>query len=214
MKLAAAIVLLVALAAASALIYLDSHSAAALPAQDRGAATEAELARLSRRIDDLQRELTASKSQSTLQAQPAVAASGPHPAEPAAEGEIDVEAQRAAAAEQHHEYMTKVARAFAEERPDRSWAARTTSRLNATLADDEALQGVAHTVECRRQTCRVQIDDDGSGKLPDSVRALVMGVVDVLPSMVAEQVDQGNGRSQMVLYMTSQQHSPTFAPPK
>ena len=219
MKLAAA-VLLLALAVAI-FVCFDSHRAAALTApssaQDRGGATEAALARLSRRIDDLQRELAASRSQQILQqAQPvarqAALTSKSRPEESQPDGAMDVEAQRAAAAERHHEYVTQVAQAFADEQLEMSWAARATSRLNATLDDDEALRGVARSVECRRQTCRVQIDDDGSGKLPDSVRTLVIGVIDVLPSMVAEHADQGNGRRQMVLYMTSQQHLPFESP--
>jgi hypothetical protein len=162
--------------------------------------------RLSQRMDDLQRSLVAIQEQLAAQqrllaAQKPTAAAASAPADP----EI-VDAQRAADAERHRTYMAGVGQAFANERVDPAWAARTAARVGAAFEGDQVLRSTAHTVECRQQTCRVQIEDDGSlnGRLP----RLAIGVADVLPTIAAERVDLGNGRNAMVLYMSSQRPAP------
>jgi hypothetical protein len=117
-----------------------------------------------------------------------------------------VQARRATDREQQQIYMAGVGQAFANERVDPAWSARTSALVGAAFEGDQVLRNVAHTVECRQETCRVQIEDDGSlnARLP----RLALGVADVLPSIAAERVDQGNGRNAMVLYMSSQRFAP------
>jgi hypothetical protein len=119
----------------------------------------------------------------------------------------DMRAVRAADVERHREHMSDIAQAFAGERIDNVWALRTTSRINAAFEERAALRQLDHNVECRAQTCRVSVPDDGSNSVSARLPALALSVVDVLPSISAEHVDQGNGRSTVVLYMSAQDPS-------
>jgi hypothetical protein len=55
------------------------------------------------------------------------------------------------------------------------------------------------------------MEDDGSGKLNQSLPAIAMGRADVLPEVSAERVDAGNGRSTMILYLSSQRPQQSVA---
>jgi hypothetical protein len=106
--------------------------------------------------------------------------------------------------ERNRTYMTEVAQSFNNERSNPSWATQVTSRVNTTLANDEALRGSVYTVDCRQQTCRVQIEDDGSGRVTARLPSMTRELGDVLPTFSAEQIDAGNGHRATVLYMSSQ----------
>jgi hypothetical protein len=125
-----------------------------------------------------------------------------------------VQAGRAADLERHREYMSDVAEMFANERIDNAWALQTSARINAAFDGHPALQQLGHDVECRARTCRVTVDGDSSGTISARLPALALSVADVLPSVSAVRVDQGNGRSAMVLYMSAQDPSVTTRPSK
>jgi len=166
-------------------------------------ATDNQSAELAARIDELQQSVAALRAQLAAQKgarSPAQASSASGDAKPS---ELEsVEAQRAADAERLHDYMTGVAQAFANEKIDPAWASRASSRVGNTFQGDETLRTLAHTVECRQRTCRVQIDDDGSGSLNARMPYITLGLADVLPQVSAEHIDQANGRGAMVLYMS------------
>ncbi len=164
-------------------------------------------ARLQAQIEELQRSLVAVKSQLASQQRqlPAPRAVSPGDAQPP-EPE-SVEAQRAADAERRRTYMAGVAQAFANEKVDPAWASRVSARVGATFEGDEMLRNIAHSVECRQQTCRVQIDDDASGRLSGRMPFLALGLADVLPQVSAEHIEQANGHGAMVLYMSSQREA-------
>jgi hypothetical protein len=122
---------------------------------------------------------------------------------------LSVEEQRAQDAERMHTYMAGVAQSFSEEKVNAGWAASASSRVGTVFEGDEVLKDVARTVECRAQTCRVQIEDDGSGRLSQRMPFIAIGLADVLPTISAERIDRGNGRSAMVLYMSSQRQGPS-----
>jgi hypothetical protein len=111
--------------------------------------------------------------------------------------------------------MTGVAQAFSAEKIDFGWAGYASSRVAATIEDDDVLRAAAHNLECRQQTCRLQIDDDGSGRISQRLTMMSSRLIDILPKAAAELVDQGNGRSALVLYMSRQPSGPPPpAPPK
>ena len=161
------------------------------------------------RVAELQQDLVALKRDLAAQR------SG-HPPEqrPPASGDAKVpdiervEAQRAADAQRRHEYMASIEQAFANEKVEPMWASRASARVGSTFEGDEMLRNIAHTVECRQKTCRVQLDDDGSGRLSGRMPFLTLGLADVLPQVSAEHIDQPNGRGAMVLYMSSQRLAP------
>ena len=169
------------------------------------AAEQSRVSQLSARIEGLEQELAAMRAVSGQNqgAGPRISPSQPSPAS-ARDASSDAEAVRAADAEQHRVYMETVAQAFNKEKVDASWSSNASSRLNGVLDGDESLRGLAHTVECRERMCRVEIADNGSGRLNGRLPRLALGVADVLPNIAAERVDRGDGRSAMVLYMSTQ----------
>lgn len=211
MKLLSASVALAVLAVAT-VIYFAQRGPGTSPAspsaprtdsvaRDRGESSAAQ-------IDELRRELATMKSRvAGEQSRPTSATPAQSaPAEPASPEEM--QEQRAADLESHRVYMSEVAQSFAAETIDQRWAAHASSRVNAALYDHEALRTAARDIECRTQTCRVTIDDDGSGTLSRRLPSLALSLIDVLPTISAERVDQGNGRSAMILYMSAQHEAP------
>lgn len=177
------------------------------PATQVGAAhgRDAQTALLSAQVEELQRTVGALKAhlatQQGVHAPPQRAATSGDAKAPEIES---VEAQRAADAERLHQYMQGVEQAFANEKLDPAWASRAASRVGNTFEGDETLRNIPHTVECRKQTCRLQIEDNDSGRLSARMPFLTLGLADVLPQVSAEHIDQANGRGAMVLYMSSQ----------
>jgi hypothetical protein len=155
-------------------------------------------ARTTEQIDQLQRSVLELKSQL------AAARQSPPKDVISAQPPQSLEERRAADAERYREYMDGAAQDFNKEKVDASWAARASSRVSATFANDEALQNLQARVECRSHTCRVQIPDDGTGIVSKRIPQITRAVADVLPATAAEYVDQGNGQSMVVLYMYSQ----------
>jgi hypothetical protein len=202
-----------AVLAAAALVYFNVHHSAAvsasLPLAVHSSADRdcPQCARLSEQLDDLRRRQIAIKSR-LLSRQSQSGARQGVPGDPlkplGSHSDLeDVEGERAAEAERYHAYMAGIAQAFSSERVDSVWAGHASSRVSATLEADEVLRGVAHNVECRQRSCRVEIDDDGSGRLNQRLPFFALGLADVLPTIAAERVDQGNGRSATVLYMSN-----------
>lgn len=174
---------------------------------------------LAAQVDRLQRELDALKGRYGAQQRASAVQKAQPPNEVRTDSDVegsadDARALRAADLEQHREYMSDIAQTFTSERIDNVWALQTSSRINAAFDDHPALRQLGHNIECRAQTCRVSVEDDGSGSISTRLPALALSVVDVLPSISAERVDQGNGRTAMVLYMSAQNPAPAVRPTK
>jgi len=184
-------------ACAGATLFLLGSPLASSDAGNDANADGAQLARLSAQVEALQREL------STVEAQLATR-QAPVPVRVPATVSRDVEQERAEEAEKQHEYVATIAQAFARQKTDPAWATRASSRVEAVFGNDEALQKMTRNVECRDQTCRVEIEDDGTGQLNGRMPFIAMGLSDVLPNISAERVDRGGDRSSMVLYLSSQ----------
>ena len=197
----------VAMATVIAVVYFDhDRSIASMPVAAAPASAVASPAaadsRLAIQVAALQEEVAALKARQSQVGAPS-AAQAPTQTE-------SVEAERALEAERHRSYMEGVAQSFAGERIDFGWAGNTSSRVAAAIDEDTVLRSAAHEIECRERTCRLQIEDDGSGRLSQRLSMMSLRLMDVLPTAAAELVDQGNGRNALVLYMSSQ---PSVAPP-
>jgi hypothetical protein len=187
-------------------------SAEPLQSQARSTSSQAcpQCQRLSEQIDSLQRNLVAvelklASLQSELKAQSMQATGSAEKPDSAALE--DMRAVQAADDERNRTYMAAVAQSFNNEKVNVTWATQVASRVNTTLGNDAALQGSTHSVDCRQDTCRVQIEDDGSGRLKQRLPSIIMHLGDVLPTVSAEQIDTGNGHRATVLYMSSQSSS-------
>lgn len=172
-----------------------------------------ECRQLAAQIGVVEQNLALIKSQlAVLRDQPAARTVGDATPTSASMTQEQVAELRAAEAETHRNFMTGVAQSFAAERVESAWANRASSRIDTQFIEDEALRGMSHNAQCRERTCRVEIEDDGSGRLPQSVPRLALGLVDVLPSFTAEQIDRGGGRVSLVLYMSTQPQGAMTAP--
>lgn len=168
-----------------------------------------EVAQLVQQVQELQGRLTSLRSQMTQLDSGAAHAVPTRDAKPVEQ--LSVEEQRAQDRERLHTYMAGVEQSFANEKVDAGWSTATASKVGATFDGDEVLKSVARTVECRSQTCRVQIEDDGSNSLARRMPFIAIGLADTLPTISAEHIEHGNGRGAMVLYMSSQRSTPPTA---
>ncbi len=109
---------------------------------------------------------------------------------------------RAEQLRRYHEYIAGVEVAFRKEPRDPRWSADTSAVIQAVLAANQELRPLAGSVECRSQTCRVEVTDDGSGGLRKQMPMLAQLVGQVLPSMTSDRVEDGSGHATMVLYFS------------
>ncbi len=99
-------------------------------------------------------------------------------------------------------YVDGVAESFRKESVDPKWASATGAAVQSAFEQDSALTAVAHQVDCRASSCRVTIEDDGKGGLMKSLPLLANNLAQTLPRVTAEHIEDGNGHSSMVLYMS------------
>jgi len=119
---------------------------------------------------------------------------------------------RAEQERQYHEYMAGVEDAFRNEVRDLQWSSATSSVVRAAITGDDDLRTLARDMECRSHTCRVEIVDDGSGKLDKVLPAFTQQVGQDLPSLVADHVEDAGGGKMIVLYMSRGDNAQATAP--
>jgi hypothetical protein len=194
--------------AIAAAVVVRLHEAGTAPApqsttQSAPSADDVRVAQLTQQVEALQRSLSAVQSQ--LASQPrANTAAGARPASDSQSSELDVEAQRALDAERRRQYMAGVAANFNNERVDPAWAMRVASQVTAAFEGRDKLRDRLRNVECRTQTCRVEMDEDDANEVSQQMPFVSLALVNVLPSMSVEHIDQGNGRRTMIMYLSSQ----------
>ncbi|WP_437926368.1 hypothetical protein WMF37_46220 [Sorangium sp. So ce291] len=110
-----------------------------------------------------------------------------------------------------HEHMMDVDSEFRAEGTDPSWSSSTAVAVQRALDSSNAMRGKMRSIECRSQTCRVEIVDDGSGAVSKDLPIFVQQFAEELPNMQADQVDDGDGHRVMVLYMTRNGNAPSSA---
>ena len=130
---------------------------------------------------------------------------------PAQDPRINPEA-RAEQERQYHEYMAGVEGAFRNEVRDLQWSSATSSVVRAAITGDDDLRTLARDMECRSHTCRVEIVDDGSGKLDKVLPAFTQQVGQDLPSLAADHVEDAGGGKIIVLYMSRGDNAQATAP--
>src|SRR5262249_25151853 len=109
-------------------------------------------------ISELRQELFQLRHQVYAQAQRVAAdPSRPQAATPA---EPPGPEARAEAERKRKDYVAGIDAAFRKEVRDPQWSAATTSTVQSALATDDELRPLGRSVECRSQTCRVEITDD------------------------------------------------------
>jgi hypothetical protein len=116
--------------------------------------------------------------------------------------------KRAADRELHAAYIADVADAYEREPADPAWSASTTSRVWDTIRQTDFMRGAARAVECRSRSCRIEVDDDGTGVLHKHLPVFGQQFADVLPVMAGQPVRGEDGRERMVLYLMKADQQP------
>jgi hypothetical protein len=92
--------------------------------------------------------------------------------------------------------------AFQGERRDARWSQDQTAAIRSSLAQaGDGLSGLVRSIDCRAQTCRVEISAAGPA-LGQDLPMLLNQLGGNLPHMNAGQVDQGDGTEATVLYLS------------
>jgi hypothetical protein len=102
------------------------------------------------------------------------------------------------------EHMDEVSAAFREESVDRAWSEATGSALKSAVDNDPLLREAAAALECRTRTCRLELDNDGSGKLDKQLPLFAQSVQGTLSSIQAEHVAGADGAARIVLYLSNE----------
>lgn len=124
----------------------------------------------------------------------------------------DIRLQVAADEQRHDAYVAGLQASFRLEKVDPRWSTNATSRLWDAINQADAMRGAARNVECRASTCRIEIADDGSGRINKSLPLWSQQLVDVLPRMVGQTVVNQNGQTETVLYLMGPDPASSPAP--
>jgi len=163
-------------------------------ASEAAVAGSAELAELRQELSQLRHQVLSHEQK--LRADPAAPA--PAQADPRSpEARAEQERRR-------RDFVAGVEAKFRDEPRDPQWSTATAAAVRASLASDSDLRPLARGVDCRSQTCRVELADDGSGKLNKLLPVFVMQVGQSLPSMTADRGVDESGAATMVLYLSRQ----------
>ena len=106
--------------------------------------------------------------------------------------------------EQRRGLMEEIETEFSQEPVNRDWSFDTYSGIQEAIDTDETLKSALVGIECRSQTCRVELSSNDSAALNMAVMPLLLNkFASTLPSVKANHIDHGNGDKTMVLYMSS-----------
>jgi hypothetical protein len=171
----------------------DDRAAGASPAGERAAISEsAELAALRQEVAQLRDVVTIERQK-------------PVTPDPAKTELVDPEIQaldtQAEQERRHREYVEGVAASYGREPVDPSWSSSKMSVIQTALASNPELRQLVRSVECRSQTCRMEVADEASGKPSNAVQSFLAGLGTELPTAIAERVEQAGRPGSTVFYV-------------
>ena len=176
-----------------------SSGTAAIPASMQiasGAASNDELGQMKQQIALLRREVADIRQQ--LSGLPGAV----HSTELAPNPRTDSSA-RLEAARTEQMRMASSESTFRNERQDARWSQTATADVRSALAEvDDAVRSQVRAIECRSQSCRVEINADPSGTLARDLPVVIAHLAQALPNVTAGQIDQGDGHQATVLYLS------------
>jgi hypothetical protein len=106
--------------------------------------------------------------------------------------------------ERRQRQMETIEADFRREVPSTDWSVQAVGVVQEALAGNQALQDTLLGIECRAQTCRAELADDGTGDLAKSMPLFLQQLAGTLPSVTANEIESGDGGKRMVLYMGRQ----------
>jgi hypothetical protein len=90
---------------------------------------------------------------------------------------------------------------FEREPKDARWSIEIESFLRGVVHQNGAIEQGLRRLECRSQTCRVEMRADG--RVAEQVQSLLQRTRDMLPAMQSEEIQENNGETTLVLYLTT-----------
>ena len=109
---------------------------------------------------------------------------------------------RQQAQQAEHQRIASAESAFQGERRDASWSQDQAAAIRSSFAQaGDGMSALVRSVDCRSQTCRVEISAAGPA-LGQDVPMLLTQLGASLSHMTAGQVDQGDGTEATVLYLS------------
>jgi len=93
--------------------------------------------------------------------------------------------------------------AFQNEPRDNRWSQGATANVRAALGEiDESVRNQVRSVDCRARSCRVELGADANGTMARDLPMVIARLGQTLPNVTAGQLDEGDGRSATVLYLS------------
>lgn len=118
---------------------------------------------------------------------------------PPAPSEAEMEAKQR---EERHAFIADLEARFVDEPREVKWSSAAYSAIHAAF-DANGLRDAAASIECRSQTCRVEVMDQGPQTTVMLMRA-AQELGPTLPRVDWDQVEDGHGHRSRVLYMSRQ----------
>jgi|SRR3569833_1126326 len=109
--------------------------------------------------------------------------------------------------EEARQYQARIAAidtSFRKEVVDPRWSANTSSRIQSVLSTDEMGHIQADSIDCRSESCRVELHDNGSGQLNKNMPMMAQELAGTLPNITASTAIRPDGALSMVLYLSRQ----------
>lgn len=111
------------------------------------------------------------------------------------------------AKEEWHAHMTEVEADFNAEQPNPGWANETKSLIAREVDSEPALRDAVRKMECRSQSCRLELAESGSAEVEQAIPLLLHKLGVTLPVSKSEVVDEGGGKLVRVVYLMQESES-------
>jgi hypothetical protein len=175
---------------------VDEPPAGAPPPPAPGDQT-AEIARLRHEVALMRLEMAATRDRTARE--PDARGGAPTPAA-GTERPDHREIEEAAAS--WHARMEEVSTSFQNEPYDPHWAAGMVATVKEAATRHDAINKALQNIDCRSQTCRVELKYDGSRELDEQLPFFVQETGRDLPTMQADQIDvRSPGPKTLVMYL-------------
>jgi len=106
-----------------------------------------------------------------------------------------------------HEHMIEVEAGYASEARDPRWAREAQTVITQALDGLPALSKGLRSMDCRSETCRVEVVNDHQPEFDKQLPLLPLGLRG-LPSAEFDQVTEPDGKMRTVVYLTRQTDAP------
>jgi hypothetical protein len=104
--------------------------------------------------------------------------------------------------QKHSQMIADLESSFRTEAQNPAWSAETTATIQAALrSEDVLLTAAAQGLECRSRSCRLELTDDGSGKLAKALPMFAQRIAQPLPDILADHKVSDDGTAKYILYL-------------